>query len=300
LTERLRAARRIPQAIVKVTSFSKGTTQAKEHFQYISRKGVLEIETDQSEVLIGRDKQMKWMDEWVMDFDSNKNSRDTANIVFSMPPGSRVESLKQAVRATAKKAFPDHEWAFAIHEDQKHPHAHLMLKMRGLEKKIRLRKAELYQLRELFAESAREVGVPLAVSPRIARGIAQKPMRQAIYHIKQRGDVPLVEQKAKSEAAREIMRGALSQKPWERSIQKQFNAEKSEYIKNAALIRQAALKKPLHEKEKLLKAADDLEVFAKSLSKPQTRREIWVERVKKTRSRKVKFQEKLTSAEMER
>jgi hypothetical protein len=92
--------------------------------------------------------------------DKRSDSRDTAHVVFSMPPGSPVEALRGAVRATTAKSFPDHEWVFGIHEDTKHPHAHMVLKMRSREKgkKLRLNKPQLYLLRERFAEAARERG----------------------------------------------------------------------------------------------------------------------------------------------
>jgi len=46
LAERLRAARRIPQAVVKVTSYAGGKAHVAHHLRYISRNGALALETD--------------------------------------------------------------------------------------------------------------------------------------------------------------------------------------------------------------------------------------------------------------
>ena len=186
VAERLRAARRVPQAIVKVRSFARGTTGVQKIMSYISRKGSLPLEKESGEIVQDLAEQRQLIKDWAIDFDSRKNSRDTAHIIFSMPPGSNAGALRRAVRATAPKAFPDHEWVFAIHEDKKHPHAHLVLKMRGRnqEKILDFKKSDLHKLREHFAEAAREQGVELAASPRAARGIGGKGIRQAIYQFK--------------------------------------------------------------------------------------------------------------------
>ena len=48
--------------------------------------------------------------------------------------------------------------------DRPHPHAHIIMKMRGREKeqKLRFKKQDLFELRQAFAEAAREQRVPLA------------------------------------------------------------------------------------------------------------------------------------------
>ena len=59
-----------------------------------------------------------------------------------------------------QRRFQGHEAVFAIHEDKKHPHAHVVVKMFNVEteKKLRLNRPDLYRLREIFAEAAREEG----------------------------------------------------------------------------------------------------------------------------------------------
>src|SRR5258708_7550896 len=105
VAERVREARGFRQAIVKVTGFGRGARGVGKAMDYISREGELPLEKDSGELIRGREEQKELVKEWSMDFDGFKNSRDTAQIVFSMPPGSKVEALRAAVRATGARAF---------------------------------------------------------------------------------------------------------------------------------------------------------------------------------------------------
>ena len=57
LAERLRAARGVPQAVVKVAGYGHGAKGAKRLVRYISRKGELPLETELGEVLTTTDQQ---------------------------------------------------------------------------------------------------------------------------------------------------------------------------------------------------------------------------------------------------
>ena len=278
VSERIYTARKLPQAVVKVTSFGKGVKGVSKQLDYISRKGELPLEKDDGEVIKGREAQKELVGDWSMDFGGRKNSRDTAHIVFSMPPGSNQEALRKAVHATGAKAFPNHEWVFAIHEDRKHPHAHMIVKMRGIEedKKLQLKKADLYKLRETFAESAREQGVPLAASSRAARGVGHKGVRQAIYQMRHKGIQPEVDKQAKQELDRDLARGNRTFGQWEKSMLIRNELEKEAYRRDAEVLRLSAKyeSKPMKHDE-FLKDAQDLEDFAKTLPKPWTRRQRW-------------------------
>ena len=278
VSERIYTARRLPQAVVKVTSFGKGVKGVSKQLDYISREGELPLEKDDGAVIQGREAQKELVGDWSMDFGGRKNSRDTAHIVFSMPPGSNYEALRKEVHATGAKAFPDHEWVFAIHQDRKHPHAHMIVKMRGREedKKLRLKKADLYKLRETFAESAREQGVMLAASSRAARGVGRKGVRQAIYQMRQKGIKPEVDRQARQEVARDSARGGRTFGPWEKSMLERNELEKGAYRRDAEVLRLSARyeSQPMKQAE-FLKDAQDLEEFAKTLQKPWTRRQDW-------------------------
>ena len=158
LPERLRAARGVPQAIVKVASYAQGRSEAMGQINYISRKGKLELETESGERVSGKKEQQALVRQWARDFGHRKNSRDTVHLVFSMPQDSDPEALRNSVRKVLQREFPGHEAVFAIHEDTQYPHAHVVMKMqdRKKEKRLKLRKEDLHHLRETYAEAARE------------------------------------------------------------------------------------------------------------------------------------------------
>jgi len=261
LAERLRASRRVPQAIVKVTGFSHGLHQVLTQFNYISRKGSLPLEKDTGEILSERESLEELATAWSVDFDTRIRSRDTASIVFSMPRGSNVEALRRAVRAVGARAFPDHEWVFGIHQDRDYPHAHMIVKMRGREgeKKLRLRKPDLYRLREMYAEAAREEGVQLAVSPRAARGVSNKGLKQAAYHLRKKGKSTGI-----SKAGPELKKDPQVQKSMELAIAARHKHEVDAYFAEARALRQTALSRQGKDQEKLRNAAKELEEYARS------------------------------------
>jgi len=276
LAERILAARGVRQAVVKVTGFGRGMKGVTNAMDYISRKGELPLEKDTGELIQGREEQKELVKEWSIDFDGPKNSRDSAQIVFSMPPGSSVEALRAAVRNTGVRAFPDNEWVFGIHQDTKHPHAHMVVKMRGKERgnKLQLKKADLRDLRATFAEAAREQGVMLAASPRAARGIGRKGERQAIRALKKKGIRPEVEKQTIEEALQELRKGDWKEKPWEKAMAERNKLERQAYRQEGAALRQKAEKETNEaERERMLKDAGLLEQFAQRMRHPKTKRQ---------------------------
>src|ERR1700687_872688 len=213
LAERLRAARRVPQAVVKVVSFPRGRKRLTELMAYISRDGTLPLETELGDLVTDLEDQKELSGLWARTFDGRRQSRQAANIVFSMPRGSNPEALRNAVRTVLARQFPGHRTVFGVHEDRQHPHAHAVVHMRGPKKKLEFRKADLRELREVFAEAAREQGVMLAASSRAARGIGRKGVRQPLHQLKAKGVIPKVYQQAIDQLAEEMKRGDLHEKP---------------------------------------------------------------------------------------
>ncbi len=68
-----RTVRRAPEVMVKVSGGAKTTRGAEAHFQYISRRGELEIETDGGERLQGKDVAAKVVEDWDLDIDAALN-----------------------------------------------------------------------------------------------------------------------------------------------------------------------------------------------------------------------------------
>ena len=80
-----RTVRRVPEVMVKVSGGAKTTRGAEVHFQYISRQGELEVETDDGERLQGKDVAAKWVEDWDLEIDAGR-ARDRG------APASRLAS----------------------------------------------------------------------------------------------------------------------------------------------------------------------------------------------------------------
>lgn len=197
--ERLAATvRKHPEVMVKITRGrkdpitgihnvpGKDLRSIKAHFDYISRNGDVELEDEQGRVHRGKEDVRNVLDDWRgggIPYE-NGNRREAFNIVLSMPPGTDRPSVKNAARAFAADMFRNHQYVFASHEDEKHPHVHLSVKALSNDG-IRLnpRKADLQHWRELFVEKLREQGVEANATPRKIRGIVRKAERQGVRHI---------------------------------------------------------------------------------------------------------------------
>lgn len=256
---------------------------AKRLLRYISRKGELPLETELGEVLTNTDQQKSLVDEWAVDFDPRKDSRDTVHLIFSMPPGSSPEALRRTMRTVLRRRFTGHEAVFAIHEDKHHPHAHVVVKMFSLEteKKLRLNRPDLQRLREIFAEAAREEGVEMAASSRAARGVGRKGRRRVAYQLHRKGIVPRAEKETARELLASLEKGDLQEKPWEKAMQRRNQFERQAYRAEAERLRAAAVQNP-QDKEAFLKAAADLERFAESMPVPKTLRQTMLDQFTKS------------------
>lgn len=266
LSERIRIARGVPQAVVKVTSYSRGREACRRHWSYISRKGTLALETESGELLTDREQQHSVLDG--LSFDKRKNARDQVNVVASAPKGASPEAVRRAARAFAQDAFAGQCYVFVLHEDKGHPHVHFAVALKGKTKKLDPRKQDLYRWREQWAAKAREQGIELACSSRAARGVSRKGQRLPIYHMQQRGVTPRVTHLAVKDAA---MKGAET--PWEIYARARNAAERQAYRQAANELRAAAEKASAAERQKLDMAADELDRFAARMPVAKTRRQ---------------------------
>lgn len=104
------------------------------HFDYISRQGELEIETDNGERLIGEDAGRQLIKDWNSDLDEDRQRPDlfainrrappklVHRVIFSMPAGTPSEKVLGAVRAFAREEFGEkHRYAMVLHTDEPHP-----------------------------------------------------------------------------------------------------------------------------------------------------------------------------------
>jgi hypothetical protein len=300
LAERLRAARRVPQAVVKVVSFPRTRSRLRELMEYISREGALPLETEEGDLVTTVEAQRELAGIWARSFDRRKRSREAVHIVFSMPPGSDPEALRKAVRTVVTRHFAGHRAVFGIHEDRKHPHAHAVIHMRGPAKKLELRKSDLHRLREVFAEAAREQGVMLAASPRAARGVGRKGVKQAVHHLRAKGIVPKVQKQAAQEFMEETKRGVLVEKPWEQAMRHRHDLEKEAYVEEAQRLRAAADQANARDKETMREAAKVLDLYARTMPTPKTRRMSWIDKVRNAAGLKGKDKGQQPDAGMDR
>jgi len=165
-----RVSRGATEVMVKITGFGKGQPQVKAHLDYNTRNGKLELENERGDIFSGKEQVKEMFKEWGQDFGDHKrrnSQRDTLHMVLSMPEGTDPESVKNAARDFAKETFSrNHEYVFALHTDEPHPHVHLTVKMLGFDgKRLNPRKADLRHRREDFAQAMREQGVDAEAEP---------------------------------------------------------------------------------------------------------------------------------------
>lgn len=178
--------RKAPEVMVKISGGGKDMRSIKAHMDYISRNGDVELEDEQARVHQGKEDVRAVRDDWRgggIPYEDGKK-REAFNIVLSMPPGTDRTSVKIAARAFASELFGNHQYVFAAHDDEKHPHVHLAVKAVDLDGvRLNPRKADLQHWRETFAEKLREQGVEANATPRAVRGVVKKAEKQAIRHI---------------------------------------------------------------------------------------------------------------------
>lgn len=194
-------ARRTPEVMVKVSGGAKTLQGALAHLKYIDRRGDLEIETDQGEVVQGSDAEKSLIADWELDLEAaesrspyrGKAGRKAAklvhNIVLSMPAGTPPTKLLAASREFAREEFAlKHRYAMVLHTDQDHPHVHLVVKAVSEEgKRLNIRKATLRAWRRQFAAHLRVQGIAANATERAARGQIRGPVRDGIYRAALRG-----------------------------------------------------------------------------------------------------------------
>ena len=192
LPQRVRASRRLPQAVFKISSYSRSGGAVWDRVQYISREGELEVEDPNGEQVADLVELEQMVDDW----EAGKGTRAkrlAMSAVVSFPAGVDQEKATEAARQFFREAFADnHSYVFAPHADTDQFHVHLLLETRGHDgQQLRLDRDDLQDLRELLAEKAREQGIELDASPRWARGEEREPQRpRAVEGIERRGGTP--------------------------------------------------------------------------------------------------------------
>jgi len=250
----VRVVSNCPEVMVKITGFGKGANHVKAHLDYISRNGKVSLENERGDVLDGKEPVKELSKDWQGDLGDrkrHKNQRDTMHLVLSMPANTDPESVRSAARAFAKATFgKNHEYVFALHTDEPHPHCHVTVKCLGFDgTRLNPRKADLQIWREGFAAELRAQGVDAEATPRRARGIVRKSERSVIRHI-ERGDknhkprVSKIRALKVKEAAAELTaekKGLpVPEKPWEKAIKARQHDVRRAWLAAAERLEQAS------------------------------------------------------------
>ena len=168
-----RSVRGAPEVVVKVTGRQRGGSHVKAHLAYLGRKGDVEIETRDGEILTSKDdiaeRAAEWSDtlQW-----RSRPTVSSVSLIFSMPAGTDPDKVLGAVHALAHAEFSDnHDYVLALHTDTPRPHVHLTVQAEGLDRKrFNPRPEQLNRFRERFARELRMRGVAAEATPRRARG----------------------------------------------------------------------------------------------------------------------------------
>ncbi len=231
-----RVAGRAPEVMVKITGFGKGVKHVKAHLDYVGRNAKLDLENERGDIIQGKEGIKELHEEWMSDRGKcGKNTRDTTNIVLSMPPSTDEKKMKKAVRGFAREQFGDnHQYVWVMHADEKHPHAHLTVKNYGYDgSRLHVAKGDPQKWRELFAKKLRENGINAEATARVVRGKVKKGENQAVRHIRGRGITPKVDKAKVGEVAAEMKTGKRTPKPWEARIKERQTNVRREWLASA-------------------------------------------------------------------
>jgi Relaxase/Mobilisation nuclease domain len=189
-----------PEVMVKVTGGGTGRGAVGAHFGYISRRGALEIETDEGEFIGYPEQQKQLLDEWHLELTAGQYRREKEggparrwtklvhNIVLAMPAPTPADKVLAAARKFAREKFAHHRYAMVLHTDQKHPHVHLVVKAENeLGRRLHIDKQRLRVWREDFARLMREQGIAANATSRAVRGENKKFPREKIFKAQRYG-----------------------------------------------------------------------------------------------------------------
>jgi hypothetical protein len=197
-----RTMRGSPEVMVKVLSQGAGTAKAvAKHMAYLSRRGELELETDDGQQVQGTAAEKDLLDDWEISSSggrryldrrsvaTGKSPRLVHKLMFSMPPGTPPDKVLEAVKALARNEFAlKHRYAMVLHTDEPHPHVHVVVKALGEDgKRLNIKKPMLRRWRQEFARHLRDLGVDANATERGARGRSGRALPDSLYRLSDRG-----------------------------------------------------------------------------------------------------------------
>jgi len=279
LSRAKKVANRTPEVMVKVSGNTKGAGHVQAHLDYISRNGNVEIENERGEVLKGKSAVRSLAKDWTQDAGKKrKNTRETTNIVLSMPPGTEPKGVKKAVRDFAKNQFGgNYQYVMALHTDTESPHVHLTVKNLGYDgRRLHVKKGDPQVWREGFARNLERHGIAAEATPRATRGVVRKGVSQVIKHMRDRGLTPATDQAKIRQLVQEITNESKGEpapaRPWENKIK-----ERQTHVRKAWLTAAKDLNQSDQAEEREL--ATDIAQFVSAMPPLKTERHELKERL---------------------
>jgi hypothetical protein len=234
--------------MVKVTGGGTKGGAVAAHFAYISRRGTLEIETDEGERIGSRDEQKRLLEDWHLELTAGQYRRQMAggparrpakfvhNIVLSMPAPTPPDKVLNAARRFAHEKFASHRYAMVLHTDQQHPHVHLVIKAESeLGRRLHIDKQLLREWREDFAQMMREQGVAANASPRVIRGGNKKKRSDGIFKAQRYGKSTAMRERVIG-IAKELSRSGTIEDPARERLLDTRRSLVSTWMKAAAVL----------------------------------------------------------------
>lgn len=189
------ASGKLPEVMVKITGSGRNIKQIKHHLDYVSRNGKVTLEDQDGEEIRGREAVQDLRDEWQYGGfgipEDGTKARESFNVVLSMPPGTDPLAVTRAARDFARDQFGgSNDYVFGTHDDDKHPHVHLVIRARDYGgKRLNPRKEDLQRWRRVFADKLNEHGIEANATMRPSRGVNRKPIKRTVLEAKKRGRV---------------------------------------------------------------------------------------------------------------
>ncbi|MCD4741631.1 MAG: hypothetical protein K8R67_03975 [Desulfobacteraceae bacterium] len=164
------------QAVIKVVKNSPRGNKVKGLLEYIARedtekKDSVELETSGGEVIQNKEEIKELYQDWAKDFErkpkgSKRTPRHVEHVIFSADckkTKKNILKVRDSVKELAANNFQGYDYAFGIHQDGTKPHVHLVIKSKSRDRslnKLRLRKKDLFSLRQEFAIGLTQRGLP--------------------------------------------------------------------------------------------------------------------------------------------
>lgn len=182
------------KAMVKVIKKG-GTTDARgmrDQMSYLEKDGDAKLERSERYFGTELDEQSRerLIGSWGLSGESKTQSDKTTHFVVSFPQDTDHDAAYRAGRAWADTMFASgnygdvYDYYTAFHTDRAHPHMHVIVNRRGMEegnwlKVSRVSQFSYDEFRAVQVEVSALEGIHLDASPRLARGVSDRPVPDA-------------------------------------------------------------------------------------------------------------------------